>query len=48
MQRQWKVFLQNNLLNFKKRDTKNTQTYHYILLTKAAMEGWSEVNRKDL
>ena len=27
------VFLQNNLFNFKKRDTKNTKTNHYILLT---------------
>ena len=28
-----RFFAQNNLFNFKKRDTKNTKTNHYILLT---------------
>ena len=32
------VFLQNNLFIFQKRDTKNTKTNHYILLTNVSIK----------
>ena len=33
-----RFFAQNNLFNFKKRDTKNTKTNHYILLTNVSIK----------